>query len=762
MFYNTRIVKTVGLLVRGSMVLALLLSAASAQAQWWGRQQQQQQNQRILPPENTYASARSSEVEPTPEISGADQNTFFDTFSDYDVFEPLRGKSNPYAGLAGASGIVNLSIKDIVAGITDRDLSSRYNQWRTYLAGALKNTEGVRTASELNGLGRLTWYEEIMADPLKGAGEAEEFTRSLHMNLCSGREGFQKGLKRIASRMDVDGSKIQVSSPFAENETAVKALAVFEKALVQAHLCHGRAIAGLSQDDLKLISTYANRILTVEASVGHTVAMRGSAKQQIMAMQKIDQGAMYEGLAELSILMDCNFIRALDKMEDSGNPDLTFDGVTGSIAKIIETQAGMIIVGGRSENVYDIEKMSNVCAIIDLGGDDTYIEGVVNLNRPVLAILDVHGNDTYRGQLPGIQGSCLLGISLLVDAQGDDTYTARNHAQGSAMAGACALVDFDGDDRYNGVRRVQGTAVCGVGVLIDRHGNDSYHAAMWSQGTGQTLGCGVLEDCTGDDVYYTGGMYYDSYPETPGYEGWGQGLGTGIRGVAAGGIGVLLEGAGDDKYEFDYIAHGGGYWMGLGFFRDFDGNDIHQGSTSVMWDGSPRRESKFQRFSSGFGCHYAAGFFFEDTGNDTYWASIMSQGFAWDCGVSFLYDFLGDDVITGNGGGNQGQGAQASIGVLVNFSGDDNYKGSTQGYASGNITYHDLPNCGGNFSFFLDYAGTDVYGCRAKNNSSMRRGTNGGFLVDRPSQKEYEELKNASAATNGTAIGTTSGAGETK
>ncbi len=733
----------------GFYILTFFLTACSVttvQAQLW--RQRQQQGERILPAENTYSSGKSAtaNVEPTPTISGANQNPPLQIFKDFDVFEAGDEKRTPFGGLAGSASIVNLSIRDIVEGISSRGLNQRYNQWRSYLAGVLRSTEGVRSASELNGLGRLSWYKSIMADPLKGAGEAEEFTRRLHVELCSGRAGFCKGLKRIASRMDVDGSGIRTPEVYQKDVSTEKALSSLENALMEALLFHGRAIAPMSQEQLKSTSNYAHRILTLEATVGHTVSMRGSGKQQILAMQKIDQSAMYEGLMELSLIMDLNFVKALDKMEEPAE-SLTFTGVTGSIAKIIETQAGVIIVGGREKNVYEIEKKSNVCAIIDLAGDDVYLEGAVNLKRPILAILDIHGNDTYKGNLPGIQGSCILGISMLVDAEGNDTYRAKHHAQGSAMGGACALVDYDGNDSYDGVRRLQGTAVCGVGLLIDRRGNDRYHAAMWSQGMGQTLGCGVLEDCTGDDVYYTGGMYFDSYPETPGYEGWGQGLGTGIRGVAAGGIGVLLEGEGNDRYEYDYIAHGGGYWMGLGFLRDFGGDDIHQGSTSVMWDGSPRRESKFQRFSSGFGCHYAAGFLFEDAGKDMYWASIMSEGFAWDCGASFSYDFGGDDTIVGAGSGNQGQGAQASIGVWVDFNGNDTYKGSSQGYASGNITYHDLPQCGGNFSFLLDYGGMDIYGCRAKNNTKVRRGMNGGFLIDRSTLEEKKKLNAETVAT---------------
>ena len=69
-------------------------------------------------------------------------------------------------------------------------------------------------------------------------------------------------------------------------------------------------------------------------------------------------------------------------------------------------------------------------------------------------------------------------------------------------------------------------------MLIDRGGHNDYHAAMWAQGFGGPLGFGLLEDLVGDDHYYCGGLYPNSYkPETPGYEGWGQGVGAGIRQV---------------------------------------------------------------------------------------------------------------------------------------------------------------------------------------------------------------------------------------
>ncbi|MEN6557178.1 MAG: hypothetical protein ABFC54_03255, partial [Thermoguttaceae bacterium] len=303
-----------------------------------------------------------------------------------------------------------------------------------------------------------------------------------------------------------------------------------------------------------------------------------------------------------------------------------------------------------------------------------------------------------------------------------------------------------GDDRYTGIRRVQGTAVGGIGILIDRAGKDDYHAAMWAQGVGGPLGFGLLEDVSGNDHYYCGGMWRDSYyPETPGYEGWGQGVGGGIRQVASGGIGVILDGAGDDVYEFDYLAHGGGYWCGLGFARDFGGNDQRL-ITRTAYDGSPRQYADFQRFGCGWGCHYALGFCFDDAGNDAYEGTIMGTGMAWDCSMGVLCDLAGDDTYKATGGITQGTGAQMGFGILFDYNGNDTYEGYGQGYAAPGISYHQLPGCGGNFAFLVDYGGKDNYGCEADNNCYIQRGDQGGFLIDRPRRDEIGATATAKPA----------------
>jgi hypothetical protein len=324
-------------------------------------------------------------------------------------------------------------------------------------------------------------------------------------------------------------------------------------------------------------------------------------------------------------------------------------------------------------------------------------------------------------------------------------------AQGSTIAGVGILIDNAGDDIYQAHRRVQGHALGGIGVVIDRSGDDSYRCVMWGQGIGAPLGFGLLDDVSGSDYYFAGGVYRDSYPETPGLEGWGQGVGAGIRQVANGGVGVLLEGGGDDTYEFDYLAHGGGYWCALGFLRDFGGNDKHLGSTEKSFNGGQRTEPEYQRFGNGWGCHYAMGFLFEDGGNDVYRGAIMGLGFGWDCSLGCLCDFGGNDRYDASGGTVEGNGAQASTGILFDYDGDDVYVGYGQGYAQSGISYHPLPYCGGNFSFVVDYGGKDEYGCEADNNSITQRGWAGGFIVDRPSTAEAATIAAEARAAEETA-----------
>ncbi len=673
---------------------------------------------------------------------GSERTDAQDSSESSDLSEPLESTAQQVPKAVGepmAPGMMQLLQAEMAAGLTKRGIQSKFSRFRNY-AGSRLNATARSSRSELNGDCRLQWYDHLLRNPIKAPIEAEAFTRLLHTTVLDEYEGLVRTLAIAGERLDLKSYEVR---PTAAVESPQQALEVIKRSLADAQVAYAAAMAGLTKSELRSLTTSIYPVFVSQNRVGHTLQSRTTGRRLCKLMEdKIDRGALHAAahalapIADRRLLAQLAAIDAADFAADNGvTGSPTIAGITGSIVARIDTPAGTIVIGGRGQNVYHLDKVSGINVVIDLGGNDAYHEGTVSLKRPVLVVVDLEGNDGYRGTKPGVQGGAIMGVSMLLDVAGDDVYLARDVAQGSCIAGAGILIDYAGNDTYTGIRRVQAQAVAGVGILIDRAGNDRYHAAMWAQGFGGPLGFGMLDDLEGADHYYGGGLYLNSYLDddapTPGYEGWSQGIGAGLRAVCNGGIGVILDGGGDDVYEYDYLSHGGGYWCGTGFARDFGGNDQRLGATQRAYNGGPRTQRKFVRFSNGYGCHYALGFLFDDQGNDTYNSTIMGVGFAWDCAVGYLCDFGGNDKYSGN----EGVGAQAGLGVLFDYNGDDTYLGTRMGVASSRISYHDMPMCGGNFSFVIDYGGTDKYGSRyARNNAYLQRGSSGGFLIDRPQQ----------------------------
>ncbi len=635
----------------------------------------------------------------------------------------------PTIGEPLAAGIVKLMQEEMVAGIRQRKIDSQFRRFCAYAAHCLSSTAGHISRSELTGNCRLTWMDHMLRNPLDAPAEAERFTRDLQKGVVDPREGLRDVLTIARAKMDMPERALPALPTVDSPEAAFDLLG---QCLIDAQADYAAALRPLSKSELRELATGLYTAFTANSRVGHTLPERGRGRRLCDLMEKMDRGAMHAAAEDLAVLADPAVLDQLAAAPEPHGAPAEIDGVSSKALGVITTPAGRIVIGGRGDDVYQLDQMRDVAAVVDLGGNDTYQEGSVSMRRPVLVVIDLGGNDKYVGKSPGIQGSAIMGVSMLIDRAGDDSYQAVDVAQGSGLCGVGILIDFAGDDTFLALRRVQGAALGGLGVLINREGNDRYRAAMWSQGFGNPLGFGMLADIDGADHYFTGGLYPDSYPETPGYEGWGQGVGAGIRQTGSGGIGVILDGGGDDVYEYDYLSHGGGYWCGLGFARDFGGNDRRIGGTKTSYNGGRRGEPDFVRFGCGWGCHYAVGHLFDDAGDDIYTGTIMSVGFAWDVSVGYLVDYAGDDIYISG----QGNGAQAGLGALFDFQGADEYRGTRQGYAPTSMTYHELPAAGGNFSFLIDYGGTDKYGCRARNNGYLQRGGPGGFIIDRPRRDE--------------------------
>lgn len=642
---------------------------------------------------------------------------------------------------------IKLLYDEIVNGLKARNITSRYEMWKGYARSTLRSTAGLNTGSELDGRCRLTWYQQLYNEPVQSVFAVEEYSRKLHYALSNSHRHLAEIMPDIRKKMDVP-ERNNKGIRFLPCTTPFEAVNEVKRCLLEAQMAHARALSTLTEAEQSelaknLIPTFigAGRMGGMDCVNGHTIPNRTFGRRLCNLLEKMDKTGMYDAAEALIPLTNRALLALLDKLPDDAFPTVM---LSGQKVQRLSTAAGDIIISGRESNIYDLDSqdMSDVACIIDLGGNDSYREGTCDLNRPVLAIIDLHGDDIYSGSKPCIQGASILGVSILIDADGRDTYSAGDLAQGSTLGGIGMLFDFAGDDSYKALRRVQGHALEGLGMLVDRKGNDKYRATMWAQGFGAPGGFGVIEDTEGDDHYYCGGFYLDSYPEHPGYDGWGQGVGAGIRQVANGGVGALLDGDGDDNYEVDYFGHGGGYWLGVGFVRDFGGNDTRHGCTLTAYSGGPRLQDRWTRFANGFGCHYSLGYCFDDNGNDTYGGRIMGTGMAWDLSIGYLCDFNGSNRFLATGGMTQGVGAEGSIGVLFTYGGDDQFAGRNQAYSSNNITYHLPSNCGGNFSFLINYGGNDKYGCGAANNSYVQRGSAGGFLIDRPTDREAaEDLK---------------------
>lgn len=488
-----------------------------------------------------------------------------------------------------------------------------------------------------------------------------------------------------------------------------------------------RSIAPLTADELLELRSSLFPQTTGDLKLGHRFADAAKGRRTADLLEKMDRVALSHSAGALASLSYSKCLAALARIETNVAP--TVAGAGGKLLQELKTPHGTILVGGPEANEYNLDELADIAVVIDHGGNDTYIEGTTTEKRPVLVVIDLAGDDTYRGTKPGIQGSAILGVSMLIDQAGNDTYTAADVAQGSALGGVGILIDNADNDTYVGDRRAQGQATGGFGLLLDRAGDDKYRAALLAQGVGGPLGVGVLIDLAGADHYFAGGKYPGGYDDTPGFGGWSQGVGVGPRGVANGGIGMILDGGGDDIYEADYFSHGGGYWFAAGVARDFGGNDQRLGATRENFDGTPRTEPRFVRWGTGYGCHYAAGFVIDDAGNDTYQADFAVISYAWDIAVAGICDLAGNDKYITQGSG-VCQAHNSAVAFLYDKSGNDVYQGGIG--ATTEVTDYHPEGGSGNYTFLLDEAGEDQYGHDLKNGQEQLRGWGGAILIDKP------------------------------
>jgi len=323
----------------------------------------------------------------------------------------------------------------------------------------------------------------------------------------------------------------------------------------------------------------------------------------------------------------------------------------------IDTDLGTIEISNGMDNTYNKE---NSFLVIDLSGNDTYGKEYAGTNptKPISIVIDKKGNDKYNSTADDSYGAGILGYGILIDMQGNDEYTVNSFGLGAGFGGVGILADYSGNDKYIGDTGCIGASSIGIGYLRDITGDDNYYAYICSQGYGGPLGFGILAEDSGNDNYEADDKNIKNpSPQTAQHNtSLSQGAGFGHRDAqAAGGIGILVDKKGNDKYSTGVFGQGISYWYSLGFLVDLEGNDIHK----AVW------------YCYGAAAHYSVAGFFDNSGND-YYETNTAFGVGHDYSIGYFEDLKGNDkyilpaALLGWGNAN-------GLGIFIDSLGNDDY-----------------------------------------------------------------------------------------
>ena len=314
-------------------------------------------------------------------------------------------------------------------------------------------------------------------------------------------------------------------------------------------------------------------------------------------------------------------------------------------AERFDTAIGTVVIGTAGD-----DRHGPAALILDPGGDDLYERAPV-AGGAIAVIVDLAGNDRYAGS-----DVVLHGFSAILDLAGDDRYVSAGPGLGAAVAGASVIVDVAGNDSYEADLFAEGAAAFGVGAIVDLAGDDFYRVRAGGQGFGMTAGLGLLWDRAGADTYLASGIA-DAFDRGGGVS-FAQGAGLGGRTSLGGGIGILRDDAGNDRYEAEMFAQGTAYYFGSGLLWDRGGDDRYRAV----------------RYAQGCGVHQAVGLLRDESGNDSYDLRIgVGQGMGLDQSVGVLRDDAGDDDYSAPEF-SQGAATANGVGLLVDLDGTNRFR----------------------------------------------------------------------------------------
>ena len=258
---------------------------------------------------------------------------------------------------------------------------------------------------------------------------------------------------------------------------------------------------------------------------------------------------------------------------------------------------------------------------------------------------------------------------IVVAGAGDDEHLCPQ--------GCSLIVDLGGDDVYRGEVASARAPHRLVAAVLDLGGNDHYigDSATHTQGAGLG-GVGILFDLEGDDRYQA-----TDYAQGFGLLGYGllwDAAGSdsfsaagGAQGAAVFGGGALVDGAGNDRYSVLGEGQGfGGPWA-CGILVDAGGDDnYHAQPDPALAPGRADYHSEGRVAAN------------NSQGVGVGRRGDLGDGQAWAGGLGVIADLTGNDSYTA-GNFSQGVGYWFGTGMLLDGAGDDRYESVYFSQASG-------------------------------------------------------------------------------
>jgi len=353
---------------------------------------------------------------------------------------------------------------------------------------------------------------------------------------------------------------------------------------------------------------------------------------------------------------------------------------------------GRIEIGGGGPHRYNLQ---DTLFVLDVGTENTYIGG--QPGRQAISVVIDGGRSEFVDVGPTVFGVAeffvLSGCNrFITSSKGTNT-----GGVGGAAFGVSMIHCQGGANQFDARDLSQGAAVFGIGAVVTNGGSNIYRCYSLSQGFGGAGGFGCLVDSEGDCQYLAEDSFrHRDAPQTPRThnESSSQGVGKGRRGSIpgddmAGGIGILVNGGGKNRFRCGVFGQGAGYLMGLGgLVVKGPGNDF-----GGVW------------YVQGAAAHYAFGCLTAKGGENQFHASEeQGQGVGVDYGIGLLHTKGGNSRFTG-GKGRLGMGIENGIGICTAEGHSNHFEPATtgMGYAQRNEAKPDVP-C---FGIFADEEARD-------------------------------------------------------